>query len=190
MGWLFTLGQTRLETIKRVTRPWDYKKEGVKGICLAHKVLGNVVWSVWELEYRDSRTERFIGCDLLRVDKGYGWGYKDMSESSHPHYYSCPLSYLDMVPTVKSEEWRRRVREYHACRKARRSACRSIVVGSVVRLVSGCKVQQVTIERVKPLIGRDVYGALWKIPTRFVNEVLPVPQAGTSNTLLGEKEGA
>lgn len=68
-------------------------------------------------------TERWIGCDLLEYSKrDEGWGYKDMDESMHPYYYSCPLSYLDMVPVVGSEEWRQGVREYHQRQRAKRQA--------------------------------------------------------------------
>jgi hypothetical protein len=65
-----------------------------------------------EISQPHGKTERYIGCDLLRKHPGHGWGYKDLTESMHPYYYTCPLSYLETVP-VACEEWREQVREYH-----------------------------------------------------------------------------
>lgn len=62
-------------------------------------------------------TERWIGCDLMRHQKDYGWGYKDLDEICGPYYYSCPLKYLDLVPIETyggNDEWRENVRQYHA----------------------------------------------------------------------------
>jgi hypothetical protein len=68
--------------------------------------------------------ERWITCDLLRHRKDYGWGYKDMDESLHPCYYSCPLGYLKMVPIEQyggNVEWRSGVQAYHARQQKKRS---------------------------------------------------------------------
>jgi len=42
-------------------------------------------------------SERWIGCDLLRSHKDFGWGDKDLDESIGPYFSSCPLKYLDLV---------------------------------------------------------------------------------------------
>jgi len=61
--------------------------------------------------------ERWIQCDLLQYSRSNdGWGYKDMEESMHPYFYSCPLGYLAKVPIKTfggNEEWRKGVRSYH-----------------------------------------------------------------------------
>ena len=70
-------------------------------------------------------TERWITCDLLRYQMGYGWGYKDMEESMHPCYYSCPLGYLDMVPIDQyggNDQWREAVKVHHARRTEKPAA--------------------------------------------------------------------
>lgn len=137
MGWLFTQGQTRKQLIESRAKDWEvthtegkYAGVTVTSKCIAHCYRGGrffgVLWTVWEQnftmegqEYRP--TERWIGCDLLQFQRNFGWGYKDMDESMHPYYYSCPLSYLEKVP-VANEEWRKKVRERHAQRKAQRLA--------------------------------------------------------------------
>ena len=138
MGWLFRSGSTRRDLVSERTKDWT--REGAEGVsitttCLAHCYRGNVysgvLWAVWERTFvKDGQeiqsTERWITCDLLRYQKDYGWGYKDMDESVHPYYFSCPLGYLDLVPIDTyggNAEWREEVRSHHARRKQKRQAC-------------------------------------------------------------------
>ena len=134
MGWLFRAGSTRRELIAERTKDWD--KDGPEGTtvttaCLAHCYRGNVysgvLWAVWERTLtKDGQVkpvERWITCDLLRYQRDYGWGYKDMDESMHPYYYSCPLGYLEKVPIDQyggNAEWRESVQDNHARQKERR----------------------------------------------------------------------
>ena len=125
MGWLFTRGSTRKDLIEERSKDWE-RTSGemlVKTICLAHCYRGGnfsgVLWAVWERTFigGEQPTERWITCDLLRYQRDYGWGYKDMDESMFPYYFSCPLGYLDMVPIDQyggNTEWRDCVRRYHA----------------------------------------------------------------------------
>lgn len=141
MGWLFTCGSTRRNQIDERTRSWEHTTADgvlVKSTCLAHCYRGGafsgVVWTVWERTFtKDGQdtepSQRWIGCDLLRHQRDYGWGYKDMEESMHPYFYSCPLKYLNLVPVERfggHAEWRDGVRAYHARaaekRRARRPA--------------------------------------------------------------------
>ena len=116
MDWLFTENQTRKELIANRIRTQENDKG--KWECLAHTLRGNCLWSVWEHCNKETETtSRYIALDLLQKQRGYGWGYKDMDESVHPYYYTCPLSYLDMAP-VASQDWRDKVIEYHAQLKA------------------------------------------------------------------------
>lgn len=129
MGWLFKAGSARRDIIEENTKGWERTNEDgttIKSACLAHcyrgGVFSGVLWSVWERIFvKDGQqvepTQRWIVCDLLRYQKDYGWGYKDMEESMHPYFYSCPLGYLDMVPIEEfggHAEWRELVRSYHA----------------------------------------------------------------------------
>lgn len=137
MGWLFTAGSTRRQLIAERTEDWT--REGAEGVtvtttCLAHCYRGNVysgvLWAVWERTFTKEGaevqpTERWITCDILRYQRDFGWGYKDMEESMHPYYYSCPLGYLDLVPLEVyggNKEWREGVRSHHARRQQKRQA--------------------------------------------------------------------
>lgn len=163
MGWLFTEGQSRADLIHRLTEPWS--NDGTDAHCLHHTCVGNVLWTVWEHRHADGSAKRYIGCDLMRTQRSYGWGYKDMAESMHPYYYSCPLKYLELVPPA-SEAWREGVREYHAKRSAVRAKARSLSVGKTVSLAH-CKVPEVTIVSLRPLVG--IYnGNRYRIPVKFL----------------------
>jgi hypothetical protein len=134
MGWLFTCGMTRREMISERAKNWETTSGEllVKSTCLAHCYRGGafsgVLWAVWERTFqKDGQivepTERWITCDLLRYQKDYGWGYKDMDESMHPYFYSCPLGYLAMVPIDQfggNADWRQGVQEYRARQKEKR----------------------------------------------------------------------
>jgi len=125
MGWLFTRGFTRKDIIGERTKDWERTTGEVRvtTVCLAHCYRGGtfsgVLWAVWERTFvgGERPSERWITCDLLRHQRDYGWGYKDMDESMHPYYYSCPLSYLELVPIDQyggNADWRDCVRRYHA----------------------------------------------------------------------------
>ena len=106
---------TKRDLIQELTHNWISLRSS--GQCLASCIRGNVLWSVWEIYYAyTGHFERYIRCDLMnKMIDGGPWGYKDMDESMHPYYYSCPLKYLDMVP-VKHAGWRKKVQEYHMMR--------------------------------------------------------------------------
>lgn len=100
MGWLFGWSN-RKDLINYLVRG-----DGVK--TLTHCCKGNVLWAVQDYTSQTTgETHRFIACYLMqgRKDSRDGWGYKDMAESMHPYYYSCPRSYLDMAP-VTCQAWR------------------------------------------------------------------------------------
>ena len=139
MGWLFKQGYSRRDLIEERAQSWERTSDEmlVKSVCLAHcyrgGVYSGVLWAVWERTFtKDGQiicpTERWITCDLLRYRKDFGWGYKDLEESMHPYYYSCPLSYLDLVPIDQyggNAEWRAGVQRYHNLqteKRQRRSA--------------------------------------------------------------------
>jgi hypothetical protein len=72
----------------------------------------------------------WIGLDLLKGTPN-GWGYKDLDETAGPNAVDCPLSYLDaphVAPEGYAPQWRERVREYHAKKKARPKYAPGLVV--------------------------------------------------------------
>ena len=128
MGWLFKAGQSRQDLIVERTQGWERTKDDgtiIKLTCNAHcyrgGVFSGVLWSVWERTFvKDDQqvepSQRWIICDLLRFVGGE-WGYKDLDESMHPYFYSCPLGYLDIVPIEEfggNAAWRDLVRQHHA----------------------------------------------------------------------------
>ena len=135
MGWLFKCGSTRRGLIEERIKGWERTKSDgllITSRCLAHCYRGGaftgVLWSVWERTFTRigevaDPTQRWIQCDLLRYQRDYGWGYKDMEESCGPYYFSCPLKYLRMVPIEQyggNASWRNEVREYHERRRNKR----------------------------------------------------------------------
>ena len=142
MGWLFRSGYSRKDLIEDRIKDWEYSKPNgtlVKTTCLAHCYRGGnfsgVLWTVWERTFlkdgqQVDQPQRWIGCDLLQSRKNEGWGYKDMDESVHPFYYSCPIGYLAKVPLDKyggNAKWRQLVRSYHA-RQAEKRKQRKLAV--------------------------------------------------------------
>ena len=100
---------------------------------IAARCVGNNYWRV----IRNPRREVFIALDLLMSERGC-WGHKDICESMGPAEENCPLSFLDLAPVAPSygEEWRARVRKYHADRKDK--AARVMLAGMCVSLYGKC----------------------------------------------------
>jgi hypothetical protein len=170
MGWDFTEGFTKKDVIKERTSPWENESQSVT--CLAHAVRGNVLWTVKEVTYKATgQVERYIGCDLMGKERGFGWGYKGMEERMGPAVYSCPLSYFEMVPDPGSyaTEWRAKCRAESA-RKGRK-----LNIGDKVRLIDGCTflgelLKEVEVVSLKPLIVRTGFGTT-KLPRRLLAQV-------------------
>lgn len=140
MGWLFRQDITRKELIADRTNSWKRQvgETLVQTECLAKCFRGGfsgVLWAVWERRFlKDGKEveprQRWITCDLIQYRRDSGWGYKDMDESMHPYYFSCPLKYLNMVPIDEfggNVEWRAEVMKHHERRRAKRRT-RAIVV--------------------------------------------------------------
>ena len=90
------------------------------GKVLASHAIGNQLWRVVEVRTEgEADARRYIALDLLRSQGNYGWGYKDLTESMGPYYYTCPVAYFDMVldPGGCATEWRQKVRERVATKK-------------------------------------------------------------------------
>lgn len=117
MGWYFNNHKTsKKELISELiqSEEWNSINEYSRR-TIAHCLRGNVLWSVVEITQKHA-TNLYILCDVLvskkHPDGGYTWGYKPMSEIEGPYYYTCPLKYLAMAPSV-NEVWRNKVRDYH-----------------------------------------------------------------------------
>jgi hypothetical protein len=165
MGWDFTRGATKQDVVRELTADWT-TNSGARSRCLRHCLKGHVLWGVREVTLPDGGTKRFISCDLLGRS-GCDWGCKSMSEDVHPYYYTCPLSYLEMVP-VACEEWREGVRRRHALATAGRDVVKSLSVGDVVVLRPGCSPRTLVLGSKSPLRGW-ANGAVYAIRAKHVD---------------------
>lgn len=127
MGWLFTCDPSfnKARQVSEFRSPGSWS-EGTT--LLADRVVGNHYWAALQ----DKSGAKFIFLALMKGGgKNSGWGYKDMTEHCGPYYYDCPLSLLEMTdePTGESAiAWRKKVREYHAAKKARAKPAAGLVI--------------------------------------------------------------
>lgn len=100
--------------------------------------------NLWQLRVKKDVATRtsiiFIG--LCRIEAFRGdWGYKGMDETCGPHYYDCPLSFLDQCTGPINEyalNWREECRIWHKTRAERRKAARNkIAPGTRFTLPAG-----------------------------------------------------
>ena len=138
MGWTFPYVSSRKQLIQQRVESWerDNNDMTITTTCLAHCFRGGrfsgVLWAAWERKFMRGGEpvepdQRWISCDLIRYHSGE-WGYKDMDESMHPYYYSCPQKYLDLVPLEQyggNAEWREMVRQHHENQREKRQRKRS-----------------------------------------------------------------
>lgn len=171
MGWLFTEGRTKAELITHLT-------EGDSKIRTHRKcVRGSTLWAVQE---NTDYPGLFIIAYLLRRERGYGWGYKPVSESMGPAELSCPVGYLDAVPVADSayaQPWRDRVRQRQAENNRRRNAVANASPGDRIILPDGAVHQTLALVSKKPLIGMADDGSHWRVPQRFVQSITPASES-------------
>ena len=166
MGWLYeSENHTKRDLIQNNTKSW--KHQNASGECIAHCIRGTVLWSVWEIYCAPSgHFERYIRCDLTgKMPNGGPWGYKDMDESMHPYQYSCPLSYLKMVPKVLCADWRAGVQEFHAKRN------RKVLLGATYDLPHST-LGHITIKCTRPLVGVGSDGRRYHVRKAQLGKVL------------------
>jgi hypothetical protein len=92
----------------------------------AHKSTRDGIWFVVE----NTKKEMMINFALVNYYQGI-YSVKTMSESMGPHYYCCPVKFLDMVEApsdVHSQAWRKEVME----RDAKKN--RELAPGMVIKL--------------------------------------------------------
>jgi hypothetical protein len=127
-------------------------------------LVGNHLWGLYPAV---TNTDTFKQGDLiihlflLSGNRGE-WGYKIMSESSHPYYYTCPIKFLKKAVSL-SDAWRFKVLEHHASKPVKKS----FNVGDVIEL-KNCNVGRVRVSSVKPLVGIADNGISYRITPRFI----------------------
>ena len=117
MGWSYGYdNQSAKDVHKEVLDP-IHNGPDLRVVKYASKAYGKRLWVRYE---RRSTGESFICLFLVKGGKE-GWGYKDITEDMGPCEVDCPLSFLDGLSepsNAYSKEWREKVREYWAKRKA------------------------------------------------------------------------
>ncbi len=168
MGWLFFDNYTKTDLVKRLIRKEENDQRIYK--TLKHSIRGSVLWTVRTVSFKESgEVITMIVCYLLeRSVKNAGkkkivsWGYKDMDESSHPYYYSCPISYFKDAP-VACQEWRDKVYDYH-----RKMNC-TLNIGDKL-LLDSCAIPFVEVLQVSPLIG--IYsGKRYRVSRKLIKDI-------------------
>lgn len=132
MGWLQDIsGKTLKDMIEDYTRESEGRRL-LKKCFKGNPAFSGVLWTVWEIDCKDGVTRRIIGCDIMqywRTKSDNGWAVKSLDETAGPYYHHCPLSYLKIASGPNSfedksyaKDWRERVRDYHAKKKAEKGA--------------------------------------------------------------------
>ena len=100
---------------------WWYKKDYTKQMLidelikvnnvLDHSLVGNNLWMLVK-----SGDARVVCLSLLRSERWYGYGSKDIDETMGPGGVNCPLRLINNATEPLNEYskgWREDVREYH-----------------------------------------------------------------------------
>ena len=99
-----------------------------------------------ELPENERRVFGFVALTSVNSKEQCNFAYKDMSEDMLPFYYDCPMSILNLLSPTDCEsalEWRRRCRENHAqklAKKTDKNSLANLPIGTVIE----CEVAGVT----------------------------------------------
>lgn len=127
MGWtFFAETMTKAEFLARIRR--DLRPLQI----LQEKATADAVYFLLKPEGKPS----FIAVFLTEKHDGQ-WGYKDMTEHSHPYFYDCPLSMLDAADPPEGDSakaWRETVRARAALKAEKLAAAAALAPGQKVRV--------------------------------------------------------
>lgn len=169
MGWMYhTIPSSKRDFIRE--RCQTEENETTKWETITKTVKGNCLWIVRKVTQKDAVGTPILYIELNLIERHDGcWGYKDMDESMHPYFYSCPLAYLEMVPQ-ENAKWREGVRAYHAERS------RKLEKGKCYKLKNTKPMYTyVEVESVRPLRGYVNGNWLAKVPRACIGEEIPDP---------------
>lgn len=169
MGWVFRQNETKQQLIERLTADYTNNETGNNSKCVKHSLRGSHLWAIVDdCDGKTGLTTRYIALFLLSSERGFGYGCKDLSESCHPYYYDCPLSFLKLCPRVACEEWRQGVIEYHA--KQNKKITFKVNDVLINEKSSVKRVELIEQKTKASFIGRDVYGKRWKITRAWLKD--------------------
>lgn len=167
MGWLFlyecdTKASVREHILRDLTRTTEHGDSKV----LKHRTVGNHLWVAYEgIGAAEKKPMRAVILFLLGKSDG-NWGYKDIDESMGPCEVDCPESIIKAVGPTEYKyavEWRKKVAEHHAAKKAKRNLFKQVRVGVVVEL-KGCTPSLFRVANLAPFRGHCVKtGSLYRL---------------------------
>lgn len=106
MGWWFKQGATKKDIVAEYL-----KNENL----IDHALVGNNLWMLVQ-----SGENKVVCLVLIRAERDYGYGSKDIDETMGPGNVNCPERLIDNATEPLndySKNWRTRVREYHEERR-------------------------------------------------------------------------
>jgi len=131
MGWTFlSEAMTKAEFLTRIRRDMGSHQ------ILQEKVTAKAVY----LLLKPADKPSFIAVVLTEKHDGQ-WGYREMTEHSHPYHYDCPLSMLDAADPPEGDsakDWRETVRARAALKAEKAAAAAALEPGQKVRIF--CKI--------------------------------------------------
>ena len=142
--------------------------------CLHKAVVGNELWTVWK-RHRDNENVIIL---FLLASRNCRWGFKEIVEAEGPHYYKCPIGFLELAP-VTNKEWRDKVYAYTESKIRNHQALKKVKCGMIVTLdVPG---NEFRVTRIKPLLGVSLRNhRLYRlVKTRVIDVKEPKPTADT-----------
>jgi hypothetical protein len=107
MGWWFKQGATKKELVDE----YIHNKN-----VIDHALVGNNLWMLVQ-----SGENRVVCLALLRSERGYGYGSKDIDETMGPGDVNCPERLINNATEPLndySKKWRGYVREHHQKRRS------------------------------------------------------------------------
>lgn len=118
----------------------------------AHGTVNGVFYAAVETPREPGKIWALVALTHWVPADAYNFGFKDMSEDMGPYEHRAPLSVLNaLTPTdhATALEWRERVAQYHAQRKALRGLKDGdqIVLAAALRFTSGDERDTFTIRR-------------------------------------------
>lgn len=176
MGWTFMEKPADVRGYLDAMYTWT--NDGVVNRVIDSAIVGRTTYyCAVETVKPDGARSVWAGVAMLkfapRARDGLTFGYKDLAESAGPFAWACPLRILELLTDTDSEyanNWRAKVREYHA----RRSALPKLVEGMKLRIlnesvptVNGIELREVSVIRAgrKPLFTVAGFGGYFRWPS-------------------------
>lgn len=143
MGWTRYHAQTDVRKTanrkKELDNQWTCESKETTWEVLKSSMVGTVYYSAIKRTDKETGTSKvFAMVCLTSIMTGDYWnfGYKDMTEDMHPHYYDCPESILKLLTPTEddwSNEWRSNCKEQAKQKKALKTQMKGFKEGDKIK---------------------------------------------------------